>query len=371
MKKICSKAKRLIIKIVLIIAVASVFFAEKANAQQYYPDVFDMTKADTKQGQSVIEKAEDIFKNGIDISPQSVLKKGTEIFFSSVRKQLEDMKKMMALIIICALLKSLSSSFAGKEVSQLGFLVCCVVMIYIVLSAFYEQCNEVKKTVESFAKINAVMLPAFLTISAAQGKIASGTLSSSVIIGLSGAASAFLRMAFIPFLTAAAGLEMVNAISENSFFSSMCALIKSLLTFSLKGIGLAFVFTASLWRLSASGADTLMFKTARTAVKCVPVVGEILSSSAETITAAAAAAGNSFTAAAFIAAIGICAVPVLRLAAVFLIYRITAAITEPVSDKRITKALEGAGDFFVILIGTVFLSAMMFIFSAVILMAVF
>lgn len=373
MKNIRIKAVRILIKIILILALASAFFAEKTYAGELSgTDIFEMTDtSQSEEGPEIKQKAEDIFKNGIDFSFNDILKKGADIFIGNVSDQMGDMKKIAALILICAVLKNIGSSFAGKQVSELSFFICYIIIIYIVMESFYSQCTIIKQTVERFAKINAGMIPVFLTISAAQGKIASSALSSSVIMGLSGLISAFLCSAFIPFLTAAAGLEMVNNISENSFFSSMCGLIKSLLSFSLKGAGFLFAAVSSLWRLSASGADAFLFKTAKTAVKCVPVVGEILSSSAETIAGAASAAGNCFTAAAVITAVSICAVPVLRLTAVFIIYRVTSAVTEPVSDKRITKTLESAGDFFLILIGAVFLSAVMFVFSAVILMAVF
>ncbi|MCI2000941.1 MAG: stage III sporulation protein AE [Clostridia bacterium] len=373
MKNIRIGVVKILIKIILVLIVATAFFAEKTYANEISgPDIFEMVDtSQSEEGTSIKEKAENIFKKGIDFSLNDVLKKGADIFFGDVTSQMGDMRKIAALILVCAVLKNISSSFAGKQVSQLSFFVCYIVIIYIVMDSFYTQCTVIKSTVERFAKINAGMIPVFLTISAAQGKIASTALSSSVIMGLSGLISAFICSVFIPVLTAFAGLEMVNNISENNFFSSMCGLIKSLLSFSLKGAGLLFAAVSSLWRLSASGADTLLFKTAKTAVKCVPVVGEILSSSAETIATAASAVGNSFTAAALIVAVGICAAPVLKLAAIFFIYRITSAVTEPVSDKRITKTLESAGDFFLILIGAVFLSAVMFVFSAVILMAVF
>ena len=52
-------------------------------------------------------------------------------------------------------------------------------------------------------------------------------------------------------------------------------------------------------------------------------------------------------------------------------FKLTAALTEPAGEKRITKTLNSAGDYIAILIGAVFLSAIMFAFSAVILAASF
>ena len=61
----------------------------------------------------------------------------------------------------------------------------------------------------------------------------------------------------------------------------------------------------------------------------------------------------------FIAVISIA--PVIRLAAIMLIYKAVAALTEPIASKRIVKCLNSAADYTGILMGLVFSAEIMFI----------
>lgn len=56
--------------------------------------------------------------------------------------------------------------------------------------------------------------------------------------------------------------------------------------------------------------------------------------------------------------IGICILPIIKLAILSISYRLLAAVSEPIADKKIISLLEQVGDIFKILLGV--LSAMSF-----------
>ena len=291
--------------------------------------------------------------------------------FSDISKQTGNIKKITALIIVCGLLKSISSSLGSKEVNDLCFFVCYSVIIYIIMTSFIEETVLVKENIQRFAKVNTAMVPVFVTISAMTGRAISAAALSSAVMLFSSVVSTFLCSVFMPVITAAAGLEMVNNIFEEDMFSSLLDFIKYILSMSLKILGIAFTTVISFQRLGTTAASTLAVKAAKNAVNCVPVVGDILSSSAQTVADAGAAVGNAVAASCAVAAVILSAAPVLRLAVVLIAFKLTAALTEPAGEKRITKTLNSVGDYTAILIGAVFLSAIMFVFSAVILAASF
>ena len=291
--------------------------------------------------------------------------------FTDISKQINSIKKITALIIVCGLLKSISSSLGGKEVNDLCFFVCYSVIIYIIMSSFIEEIMLVKENIQRFASVNTAMIPVFMVISAMSGRAVSSAALSSVVMIFSSVVSTFLCSVFMPVITAAAGLEIVNNVFEEDMFSSLLDFIKYVLSMSLKVLGLAFTAVISFQRLGTTAASALAVKAAKNAVNCVPVVGDILSSSAQTVADAGAAVGNAVAAACAAAAVVISSAPVLRLTAVLIAFKVTAALTQPAGEKRITKTLNSAGDYMAILIGAVFLSAIMFVFSAVILAASF
>lgn len=334
---------------------------------------FDTSKADEAagytQGGGIKETAAQ-FLNG-SFSFADLLDMIFGGLFSDISKQASNIKKITALIIVCGLLKSISSSLGSKEVNDLCFFVCYSVIIYIIMTSFIEETVLVKENIQRFANVNTAMIPVFVTISAMTGRAISAAALSSAVMLFSSVVSTFLCGVFMPVITAAAGLEMVNNVFEEDMFSSLLDFIKYILSMSLKILGIAFTTVISFQRLGTTAASSLAVKAAKNAVNCVPVVGDILSSSAQTVADAGAAVGNAVAAACAVGAVVISAAPVLRLAVVLIAFKLTAALTEPAGEKRITKTLNSAGDYIAILIGAVFLSAIMFVFSAVILAASF
>lgn len=334
---------------------------------------FDTSKADEAagytEGDGIKETASKFLSGNFSFS--GLIDKIAGGLFSDIASQTLNIKRIIALVIVCGLLKSISSSLGGKEVNDLCFFVCYSVIIYIIMTSFIEETVLVKENISRFAKVNTALIPAYITISAMTGRAVSAAALSSAVMFFSSLVSTFLSSVFMPVITAAAGFEMVNNIFEEDMFSSLLEFIKYILSMSLKIIGLAFTTVISFQRLGTTAASTLAVKAAKNAVNCVPVVGDILSSSAQTVADAGAAVGNAVAAACAVAAVIISASPVLRLTVVFVAFKLTAALTEPAGEKRITKTLNSAGDYIAILIGAVFLSAIMFVFSAVILAASF
>ena len=66
----------------------------------------------------------------------------------------------------------------------------------------------------------------------------------------------------------------------------------------------------------------------------------------------------------------ICLIPVIQIAVMALLYKLTAALLEPVSDKRVVGCIAGAGDGAVLLLKTVYTSAVLFLITIVIVAAV-
>ncbi|MFR3044137.1 MAG: stage III sporulation protein AE [Veillonella parvula] len=64
-----------------------------------------------------------------------------------------------------------------------------------------------------------------------------------------------------------------------------------------------------------------------------------MSSAAETAAALTTSTGNAVTAAIMIFIVIMSIMPVIRLAAIMVIYKFTAAVTEPIAPKRIVKCI--------------------------------
>ena len=105
----------------------------------------------------------------------------------------------------------------------------------------------------------------------------------------------------------------------------------------------------------SSSVDGITAKTAKAAVSSIiPVVGKILGDTVDTVMGCANILKNAIGVIGIIVILEICAMPIVKLAVLTGMYKLMAAISQPIADEKIVKLLEGLGDTFKILLAILF-----------------
>ena len=125
-------------------------------------------------------------------------------------------------------------------------------------------------------------------------------------------------------------------------------LLKWLITILLSVVLLAFIAYLNLSGVISGGADAATVKAAKfTISNLVPVVGGVISDTAETLLAGASVLRNAAGVFGMLAVLGICVVPFLNLGVHYLMYKCTAALAATASGNgRITGLIEALGTAF-------------------------
>ena len=112
--------------------------------------------------------------------------------------------------------------------------------------------------------------------------------------------------------------------------------------------GMGPLATADLLEKMIRSADAATVKAAKfTISNLVPVVGGIISDTAETLLAGASVLRNGAGVFGMLAVLGICVVPFLYLGAHYLMYKLAAALAATVSgDGRVTGLIDAVGTAF-------------------------
>ena len=111
-----------------------------------------------------------------------------------------------------------------------------------------------------------------------------------------------------------------------------------------------------------------MSETAKSAVGAVPVVGKVMEGAVETAASFTGLIRSSVGLGTVFLVTAIVFIPFVKLGVIWFIYKFAAAVIEPVSEPRLIKALSAAGDFSALLMAAVFVVAIMFVFSAIVLL---
>ncbi|WP_304507208.1 stage III sporulation protein AE [Anaerotignum sp.] len=294
-----------------------------------------------------------------------------ELAFGEFKAQGRLLTQLLLVVILSAVLKQLSGSFHGKSVGEMGFYVCYMVLIVVIITSFYSLSSIVVERVDHICKVFLGMLPAFLVLSVSGGNFTQTALMGPTIMGGSTVLTFGIRDFIIPAILLAVALEMADHISEKPILSRFAQLFRQGISWVLKGAAILFMLLLSLQKVGGGALNGLAAKTARIAVGSVPVVGDVMGGAVETAAAVAGTLKSGTLAAAAIFLLLLCIPLLVKLAVILLVFKVTAAAAEFICEERLVDCISAAGDYTALLLGVVFLAEGMFLFSALLLLGGF
>lgn len=305
-----------------------------------------------------------------DFSFSEIVKAVLEIIAGQAKDVIYMMRRIIILILLSAVLETMSSSFSSEGVSKLGQYICSAVLIITIMQSFSYASGTASKAVDKIADTSNTLQPLYMLIMTAEGKAAKMSAAVPVLYASTSLLNRIVQNIVIPGILFAALITFINSISEKDILMELAELMSFLCKWSVRICAGAFVFIMSVIRIGVPDVAVIAGKTIKTAAGAVPVVGSLMSSAAETAAALTTSTGNAVTAAIMIFIVIMSIMPVIRLAAIMVIYKFTAAVTEPIAPKRIVKCIGRAADYTAILTGVVFTAEIMFITSTAIMLTV-
>lgn len=289
-----------------------------------------------------------------------------KVILKELYNQMKIMKNIIFIVCLCALAKNLSSSFQSKAVGELAFYASYVVMIIMLIHSFKIAIDLTSETISNVSTLMDISLPVLSALMITSGNYMNLSMFHPLVIFTGEVMIRLLKDIALPFIFSTAMLETVNHISSTQILSNMSSLIKSCIGWALKGISIVFTMTLTLQKLSVPAVQNVVNKTAKVAIEAIPVVGEVMAGTVDTISSWTGLIKNGTVLAVIIFMILLCAIPILKLVALILIYKLTAAIVQPISDTRIVKCIDGISESCQLLLGALVCTMIMFIFVAMI-----
>lgn len=198
-------------------------------------------------------------------------------------------------------------------------------------------------TIQEMSEYGKLLLPVLTAALAAQG---GGTASAALYGGSAmflSFLSSFISRLLLPLVYLYLGLAAANAATGEAMLKRLKELLKWAMSWSLKTILTVFTAFLSITGIVSGTVDSAALKAAKSAIStAVPVVGGILSNSAETILAGAAVVKNAAGIYGILAILAIFLEPFLRISMHYLLLKLTAAVTAVFGCKEMSDLV---GDF--------------------------
>ena len=129
-----------------------------------------------------------------------------------------------------------------------------------------------------------------------------------------------------------------------------------------------FIGVITLRSIAARTIDEVTIKTAKFAVdNFIPVVGKCLSDAISTVAGYSLLLKNAISGLGLVIILIIVILPIIKLLIMAFLYKVTAALIEPISDSRIVDCINSVGDSIILLMSCVIsVSIMFFIMVAIV-----
>lgn len=250
------------------------------------------------------------------------------------------MVKLMVVVVFCAVLKNLQTSFLSESVGELAFYACYAVIVSIMVVSLNTTMNIGRDLIDNMVAFMHSCVPLLISVMVSTGSVVTGGAMQPIMLMVIEVVASIFKNFLMPMVMLYAVLSIVDNLTDKVQITKLTSFIKQITTWSIGIIMTVFIAIVSIQGTMGAVVDGVSSKTAKFALGTfIPVAGKYLADAADTVLACSLLIKNGAGLLVLIGILSICILPLLKLAAIVIIYRMTCALIEPISEKRITKAI--------------------------------
>lgn len=277
---------------------------------------------------------------------------------------------LLMLTLFSAVLQTMHTAFENGSVGKIAYFIVYIVLIFIALNSFYLAVTYTKEAIDAMASFMIALLPLVLGMMATLGGIASVTFFHPVIIFLIHVSGVMVSGFILPLLYLSALLKIVSSLSENYKVTHLAELFKQI-SMGVLGLFLTiFLGVVSVQGTVSAVQDGVALKTAKFVTgNFIPVVGRTFTDAADTIFSASLILKNTIGVLGLVIIVLIVSFPAIKIAVISIIYKIAAAVLQPVGDGPVIQTLNIISNYIVFILACLLAVSLMFFLAIVIIVA--
>lgn len=294
----------------------------------------------------------DILNSAIQgkIDNSNMYKKILNLLGTEIKTGIRSLISILVIIIIHSILKSVSESLENDNISKLIYYVQYIAIVTIVMSNFSDIINLVKETTVNLVGFMNTLIPVLISLMLYTGSVTTTSILEPIILFMINFIGNLIQDILIPVMLIITSISVVSKISDKIQIEKISKFLKSSTTWLLGIILTVFVGVVSLEGTLSSSVDGITAKTAKIIVSSsIPVVGKILGDVVDSVLGCGVILKNAVGFLGVIIIIGICILPILKLAVLTFSYKLVASISEVIADAKIVKLLDEISEIFKIL----------------------
>lgn len=346
------------------------------KAKETIEEVLDFQEADEMlrdlfpdQDLTVGRILDGILDGDLSFSAENITQTVKSMFLPEWKRQKQNLVKMIFLILIAAVFSNFSRVFHNRQASEIGFYVIFLFLFTMMIGSFQTVIADTGERLTRMTEFMKVLSPVYFIVTA----IASGTTTSVGFYNLVLIAifliEAFMVKFLLPLIRIYLMICLLNQITGEQSLTKMAELLHLIVGWTRKTL-LTFVIGLNVIQgILSPAVDQLKRSTLTKGAEALPIIGDALGGMTQVVLGTAVVIRNGIGVVGVIGCLALGLAPVLELGMISLMYRLLAAVTEPISDKRITGCLAGMSDASGLLLKICFSSGVLFLITIAVIAA--
>lgn len=273
---------------------------------------------------------------------------------------------LLAILLLAALFTNVSKAFAKSSVSRVGYLCVYLLLTVYAASGFRASLAVVEEGVRSLCRFVEILVPTYcVSIAFVTGSLTAAGYYRGAVFAIA-ALEFVVRFVFLPMTQAYLLIAFASCMQKKPVFTKLLGLIETAFSWLQKtmlGLACAMGAVEGLLLPAIDGMKrTAVMKTAG----AIPGVGTLLEGAWETVLGAGVVLKNAVGIAGVVLIFILCSIPLLKVGLQYLMYRVLAAVAEPVTEDMLEQFLVRVGAAHKLLFQVLFLGVLLFLLLLVV-----
>ena len=293
---------------------------------------------------SVRQALEKILAGEEVFTPDFVLETVRGFLYEHLLADREVLFQVVLLVILAALFANFTNVFSGSQAGEASFYIVYMLLLALLIHSFGELSAELSGSLEDLTAFMQALMPSyFLAVTAASGT-ATAMVFYEMVFGVIYLTQVLLLKAVIPGIQAYVIIELINYLHKEDFLSKLADLLKTILEWTMRTITAVVIGMELIQNMVSPALDSLKRDALGKTAASIPGIGNVINGATEVALGTAVLIRNCLGVMGIVVLVLLGLPPVIKLAMNSLVYKLLAALLQPVSDRRMTGCLSAMGE---------------------------
>ncbi len=282
--------------------------------------------------------------SGEEIDKKWLLEEIFHMVFAEIRTFRGTLVQIVLLCMVFAILYNFADVFENPAVTEISFYIVYMLLLVLLMQSFFILRDISTEVISEMMVFLKVLIPTFTMSMAFSGQITSAAGFYDMTFVLIYGMEWVMQYLIIPSIQIYMVLELMNYLMEEELLSRMTDLLKSSVLWVMKLLFTVVIGINVVQNLLTPVIDTFKTNLISKTAGMIPGLGTSISAVTEIMVGSGIIIKNGIGLAAVLVLLVLCAGPLIKVGVMAFLYKLLAAIIQPVSGKQLIGCISSAGE---------------------------